>query len=68
MSCKNGNGATFHVVSDEQLAFDYFTVPLTVTEIAKEFGEMPSAITWGITITLMLRSVGAVISGCICDR
>ncbi|EGP88750.1 uncharacterized protein MYCGRDRAFT_38280 [Zymoseptoria tritici IPO323] len=49
-------------------SFDYFTVPLTVTEIAKEFGEMPSAITWGITITLMLRSVGAVISGCICDR
>ncbi|SMR45120.1 unnamed protein product [Zymoseptoria tritici ST99CH_3D1] len=49
-------------------AFDFFTVGLCVTEIAEDFGELPSAITWGITITLMLRSVGALISGSIGDR
>ncbi|KAI6871853.1 hypothetical protein D0864_09907 [Hortaea werneckii] len=49
-------------------AFDFFTVSMTTTEIAKEFGEEPSAVTWGITITLMLRSVGALISGSICDK
>ena len=50
------------------VAFDFFTVSMTTTEIAKEFGEEPSAVTWGITITLMLRSVGALISGSICDK
>ncbi|KJX93530.1 hypothetical protein TI39_contig4297g00002 [Zymoseptoria brevis] len=49
-------------------AFDFFTVGLCVTEIAEDFGELPSAITWGITITLMLRSVRALISGSIGDR
>lgn len=50
------------------LAFDFFTVSLTATEIAEDFGEKPSAVTWGITITLMLRSVGAIISGSISDK
>ena len=27
-------------------AFDFFTVSLTVTEIAADFGEEPSAVTW----------------------
>ncbi|KXT03684.1 hypothetical protein AC578_5169 [Pseudocercospora eumusae] len=49
-------------------AFDFFTVSLTVSEIAADFDEQPSAVTWGITITLMLRSVGAIISGSISDR
>lgn len=49
-------------------AFDFFTVSLTVTEIAADFGKQPSAVTWGITVTLMLRSVGALISGSIGDR
>ncbi|KAK5134195.1 hypothetical protein LTR08_006855 [Meristemomyces frigidus] len=49
-------------------AFDFFTISLTATEIAKDFGEEPSAITWGITVTLMLRSVGALISGSVSDR
>ena len=47
---------------------DFFTVSLTVTEIAAEFKEEPSSVTWGITVTLMLRSVGALIFGSLADR
>lgn len=49
-------------------AFDFFTVSLTATEIATDFHKEPAAVTWGITITLMLRSVGALFSGSIADR
>lgn len=49
-------------------AFDFFTVSMCLTEIAEDFGEEPSAVSWGITVTLMLRSVGALISGSIGDR
>jgi len=49
-------------------AFDFFTVSMCLTEIAEEFDEEPSAVSWGITVTLMLRSVGALISGSIGDR
>ena len=44
-------------------AFDFFTVSLTVTELAEEFDKANSQITWGITLVLMFRSVGAVIFG-----
>lgn len=49
-------------------AFDFFTVSLCVTEIAKDFGVANSQVTWGITITLMLRSVGALTFGALSDR
>lgn len=49
-------------------AFDFFTVSLCLTELAEEFDRDPSDVSWGITITLMLRSVGALISGSIGDR
>ncbi|KAI0806569.1 carboxylic acid transporter [Xylaria sp. FL0064] len=49
-------------------AFDFFTVSLCVTEIAAEFKTTNSAVSWGITITLMLRSVGALIFGSLSDR
>lgn len=49
-------------------AFDFFTVSLCVTEIAKEFDVANSEVTWGITITLMLRSVGALTFGALSDR
>jgi MFS transporter, SHS family, lactate transporter len=39
-----------------------------VTPIAKTFNRPPSDITWGITLTLMLRSVGAAIFGILGDR
>jgi SHS family lactate transporter-like MFS transporter len=49
-------------------AFDFFTVSLTVTDIAATFGKENSQITWGITLVLMLRSVGAIIFGIAADR
>lgn len=49
-------------------AFDFFTVSLCLTEIAKTFDKANSDVSWGITVTLMLRSVGALISGSISDR
>ena len=44
-------------------AFDFFTVSLTVSQLAKEFHKTNSQITWGITLVLMFRSVGSVIFG-----
>lgn len=44
-------------------AFDFFTVSLTVEQLAKQFGKANSQITWGITLVLMFRSVGSVIFG-----
>jgi MFS transporter, SHS family, lactate transporter len=49
-------------------AFDFFTVSLTVTPLAKEFKKSNKDITWGITLVLMLRSVGAIIFGIASDR
>ncbi|KAI9707899.1 MAG: hypothetical protein M1820_004505 [Bogoriella megaspora] len=49
-------------------AFDFFTVSLTVTEIAADFGVSNSDVSWGLTVTLMLRSVGALIFGTFSDR
>lgn len=49
-------------------AFDFFTVSLTVTPLAKEFKKTNKDITWGITLVLMLRSVGAIIFGIASDR
>ena len=49
-------------------AFDFFTVSLTVEELAEEFSTPEkeyknSDITWGITLVLMLRSIGSIIFG-----
>lgn len=44
-------------------AFDFFTVSLTVEELAKQFDKENSQITWGITLVLMFRSVGSIIFG-----
>lgn len=49
-------------------AFDFFTVSLTVAELAKQFDKKNSDITWGITLVLMLRSVGAITFGIASDR
>ncbi|KAF2870697.1 carboxylic acid transporter protein-like protein [Massariosphaeria phaeospora] len=49
-------------------AFDFFTVSLTVEELAETFGKTKTDITWGITLVLMLRSVGAVVFGLAADR
>lgn len=49
-------------------AFDFFTVSLVVTQLAEQFGKTTADITWGITLVLMLRSVGAIIFGIAADR
>lgn len=49
-------------------AFDFFLVSLNVASIAEDFNESVTSITWGITLVLMLRSVGAVIFGLWGDR
>ncbi|KAF9200427.1 hypothetical protein BGZ59_003318, partial [Podila verticillata] len=49
-------------------AVDFFTVSLSATEVAAEFGVEVSDITSAITATLMLRPVGALIFGVLADR
>lgn len=49
-------------------AFDFFTVSLTVSDLAATFGKSNTDITWGITLVLMFRSVGSTIFGIAADR
>ncbi|KAL7782992.1 major facilitator superfamily domain-containing protein [Trichoderma afarasin] len=49
-------------------AFDFFTVSLTVADLAKQFDKQTTEITWGITLVLMFRSVGAILFGVAADR
>lgn len=49
-------------------AFDFFTVSLTVSGLAKTFGKTTTDITWGITLVLMFRSVGSILFGIAADR
>lgn len=49
-------------------AFDFFSVSLNTAAIAKTLDKSVKDITWGITLVLMLRSVGAIIFGYWGDR
>ncbi|KAK9471929.1 major facilitator superfamily domain-containing protein [Dipodascopsis tothii] len=49
-------------------AFDFFTVSMTATEIAEALDVSVKDITWGITLVLMLRSVGALVFGLASDK
>ncbi|ODV95204.1 hypothetical protein PACTADRAFT_49945 [Pachysolen tannophilus NRRL Y-2460] len=49
-------------------AFDYFSVSLNVSKLASDFDVSTTDITWGITLVLMLRTVGALIFGFAGDR
>jgi SHS family lactate transporter-like MFS transporter len=49
-------------------SFDFFTVSLTVSDLAETFHKTNTDITWGITLVLMLRSVGSIIFGLAADR
>ncbi|OAQ98182.1 hypothetical protein LLEC1_07320 [Akanthomyces lecanii] len=49
-------------------AFDFFTVSLTVTDLAEQFDKTKTDITWGITLVLMFRSVGSIVFGIASDR
>ena len=49
-------------------AFDFFTVSLTVTDLAETFDRTKTDITWGITLVLMFRSIGSIAFGIAADR
>jgi MFS transporter, SHS family, lactate transporter len=49
-------------------AFDFFTVTLNIIGIGKTFHRSTSDVTWAITVTLMFRSVGAIVFGIAGDR
>src|SRR5438132_2452817 len=49
-------------------AFDFFLVVMTLTAIAREFGESDAAIAFSLTLTLLFRPVGAFIFGLVADR
>jgi SHS family lactate transporter-like MFS transporter len=49
-------------------AFDYFLVVIATGEIARDFGVSDARVTWAITLTLMMRPVGAFIFGLLADR
>jgi len=49
-------------------AFDFFTVSLTVSQLAAQFKVSTYDITWGITLVLMFRSVGSIAFGIAADR
>jgi SHS family lactate transporter-like MFS transporter len=49
-------------------AFDFFLMVFVLKDIAKEFGVAVSAVALGITLTLAMRPVGALIFGRLADR
>lgn len=49
-------------------AMDFFCVSVSAPEIAATLGVSVTDITWGVTLVLMLRSVGAIIFGIAADR
>ncbi|KAL0961273.1 hypothetical protein HGRIS_006235 [Hohenbuehelia grisea] len=49
-------------------AIDFFTVSLSVSSLQKEFNKPTHDITTAITLTLLFRSVGAVLFGVASDR
>ncbi|KAG7663966.1 uncharacterized protein J8A68_002527 [[Candida] subhashii] len=48
-------------------AMDFFCVSVAVPEIAATLGVSVTDVTWGVTVVLMLRSVGAIIFGIASD-
>lgn len=49
-------------------AFDFFTVSLTVDELADQFDKAPSQITWGITLVLSISTLTLPIGKFLADH
>lgn len=49
-------------------AYDFFSVSLNAVQLASDFDKSVKDITWGITVVLMLRSVGGFVFGYLGDR
>ncbi|HEX4050247.1 MAG TPA: MFS transporter [Steroidobacteraceae bacterium] len=49
-------------------AFDFFLVVFVLSRLASDFGTDISGITWALTLTLMMRPIGALLFGRVADR
>lgn len=49
-------------------SFDFFTVSLNVDKLSEDLNTDVHLITWGITLVLMLRTIGAFIFGYLGDK
>lgn len=49
-------------------SFDFFSVSLNVDKLSKDLDSDVSLITWGITLVLMLRTIGAFVFGYFGDK
>ncbi|OUT23260.1 hypothetical protein CAS74_001578 [Pichia kudriavzevii] len=49
-------------------AYDFFSISLNTVQLAKDFDKTVKDITWGITVVLMLRSVGGFFFGYLGDK
>jgi MFS transporter, SHS family, lactate transporter len=49
-------------------AFDFFLLPFALGAVANEFGRSIREVTFGITLTLLMRPVGALVFGLLGDR
>jgi len=49
-------------------AFDYFVLTFVIEDVARAFGKTRPDIAWTITLTLMMRPVGAIVFGLMADR
>ncbi|KAG6014274.1 hypothetical protein E4U54_005596, partial [Claviceps lovelessii] len=49
-------------------AVDFYTISLCLADIAKDFGLENSQVSWALTISLMLRAVGALVFGAFADH
>lgn len=68
LSLKNWNFFLVGLAGWTWDAFDFFAVSLNVSNIAKDLDRSVKDVSWGITLVLMLRSIGAVIFGLWGDR
>jgi MFS transporter, SHS family, lactate transporter len=70
---KGWTSAQKHVVAASYLgwtldAFDFFLMVFVIKDVAHEFGAGKADIAWALTLTLMLRPIGAFIFGRLADR
>ncbi|ODV84745.1 hypothetical protein CANARDRAFT_200063 [[Candida] arabinofermentans NRRL YB-2248] len=49
-------------------AYDFFSISLNASRLAADFDKTVKDITWGITLVLMLRSIGSFIFGYLGDK
>jgi len=50
------------------VAYDFFTISLNISNLSKDYNRPVKSITWGITLVLMVRTIGSIIFGYLGDR